>query len=183
MKGLEPHPCIIYLVWFTDSLCHGSLCAWRLTVLSLLRPDVAPAFFLSSRPALPCPPASCPWFSSCSWCCPCLSCLACILCASALSPVSVMRAAFVVVLVPVSPCLYPCSVLHLFLSSPCPCSCVCVVSYACWCPHPCMQSYPYLVSLCRPGGAYASVCLGVVWRRHVSPSPAKLETWRVKPSQ
>jgi len=42
----------------------------------------------------------------------------------------------------------------------CPCSCVCVMSYTCWCPHSCMQSFPYLVSLCRPGGAYASVCLG-----------------------
>ena len=49
--------------------------------------------------------------------------------------------------------------LHLFLSSPCPCSCVCVMSYACSCPHPWMQSFPCLVSLCRPGGAYASACL------------------------
>jgi len=71
MKGLEPAPCIVYRMWFTDSSCHGSLCAWRLTVLSLLRPDVAPAFFLSSRPALPCPPASCPCdcaMSYDSWC-------------------------------------------------------------------------------------------------------------------
>ena len=66
----------------------------------MLRPDVAPAFFLSSRLALPCPPASYIWFSSCSRCCPCLSCQTCILCAPVLPPVSVMRAAFVVVLVP-----------------------------------------------------------------------------------
>ena len=64
--GLEPHPCIVYPVEFTFSVCHGNLCVERLTVLSLLRPDVAPAFFLSSRPALPCPPASCPWISPCS---------------------------------------------------------------------------------------------------------------------
>ena len=100
MKGLEPNPCVVYLVWFTVSLCHGSLCAWRLTVLSLLRPDVALAFFLSSRPALPCPPASCPWYFSCSCCCSCLSCQTCILCAPALAPMFVMCAAFVVVLVP-----------------------------------------------------------------------------------
>ena len=37
----------------------------------------------------------------------------------------------------------------LFL--PCNVCCVC---------RRCMQSFPYLVSLCWPGGAYASVCLG-----------------------
>ena len=112
----------------------------------MLRPDDAPAFFLSSRPALPCPPASCPWFSSCSCCCPCLSCQTCILCAPALSPVSVMCAAFVVVLVPAC---HPVACCTCFCRRHVPA----LTSALC-------QSFPYLVSVCRPGGAYASVCLG-----------------------
>jgi hypothetical protein len=34
------------------------------------------------------------------------------------------------------------------------------MSYTCWCPHPCMQSFPSLVLLGLPGGAHAFVCLG-----------------------
>ena len=179
MKGLEPHPFIVYLVWFTVSSCHGSLRSWRLTVLSLLRPDVAPAFFLSSLPALPCPPASCSWFSSWSWCCPCLSCQTCILCAPALSPVSVMRAAFVVVLVPA------CNPVAC-------CTCFCRRHVPALASALCLKPVGVLIPVCSPSRAlfpfagqagHTPLCvLGVTWRRHVSPSPAMLETWSVNRS-
>ena len=158
MKGREPHPCIVYLVWFTVSLCHGSLRAWRLTALSLLRPDVAPAFSWSSRPALPCPPASCPWFSSCSWCCPCLSCQTCIL---SCSPVAC-------------------------------CTCFCRRHIPALASALCLTPVGVLIPVCSPSrtlfpfagqAGHRPLCvLEVAWRRHVPPSPAMLETWRVEPS-
>ena len=82
-----------------------------------------PCLHLAFTPALPCPPASCPWFSPCSWSCLCLSCQTCILCVPALSPVSVMRAAFVVVLVPacnpVACCTYFCRHVPALASASC----------------------------------------------------------------
>ena len=196
----------------------------------MLRPDVAPALFLSSRPVLPCPPASCPWFSSCSWCCPlvgfdpfssctlekftsprcsallastlpmravhfkvvrleihdshcfipvCLSCQTCILCAPALPPVSVMRAAFVVVLVPA------CNPVAC-------CTCFCRRHIPALASVLCLTPVGVLIPVCSPSrtlspfagqAGHTPLCvLGVTWRRHVSPSPAMVETWSVKTS-
>jgi len=154
--------------------------AWRLMVLSLLSPAVAPAFFLSSRPVLPCPPPSRPWFSSCSLCCPCLSCLTCILRATVLSPVSVMRAAFVVVLVPA------CNPVAC-------CACSCRRHVPALVSPLCLPPDGVLIPICSPSrtlspfagqAGHTLLCvLRVTWRRHVSPSPAMLEAWSVKPSR
>ena len=171
-------PCVVHRL-FVHSLCHGSLCVWRLTVLCLLRPYIAPAFYLCSRLALPCPPASCTWFSSCSWCCPLLSCQTWILCAPALSLVSVMRAAFVFVL------FRACNPVSC-------CSCFCRSNIPAPASVLCRAPVDVLIPVCSPSRAlfpfagqavHTPLCiLGVTWRRHGSPSPAMLETWSVKPS-
>jgi hypothetical protein len=107
----------------------------------------------------------------------CLSCQTCILCAPALPPVSVMRAAFVTVLVPACNPVACCTCFcreHV----PALASALCLTIDS-WCPHPCMQSFPYLVSLCRPGGAYACMCLRSCMATPCFPVSG--ETWRVKP--
>ena len=65
------------------------------------------------------------------------------------------------------PCLYPVACCTCFCRRHVPA----LASALCLTPvgvlHPCMQSVPYLVSLCRPGGAYAwGLHGGAVFPRH-----------------
>ena len=109
----------------------------------------------------------------------CLSCQTCILCAPALPPVSVMRAAFVVVLVPA------CNPVAC-------CTCFCRRHIPVLTSALCVTPVVVLIPVCSPSrtlfpfagqAGHTPLCvLGVTWRRHVSPSPAMLETWSVKPS-
>ena len=109
----------------------------------------------------------------------CLSCQTCILCALALPPVSVMRAAFVLVLGPA------CNPVAC-------CTCFCRRHIPVLASALCLTPVGVLIPVCSPSrtlspfagqAGHTPLCvLGVTWRRHVSPSPAMLETWRVKPS-
>ena len=109
---------------------------------------------------------------------PCLSCQTCILCAPALPPVSVMRAALVVVLFPAC-------------NSVACCTCFCRRHVPALASVLCLTPVGVLIPVSSPSrtlfpfagqaGRTPLCVLGVTWRRHVSPSPAMLATWRVNP--
>ena len=141
MKGLEPHPCIVYLVWITVVLCHSRsnevcplhswLCGFRSSLRDALKRFTRPT---TVRPLGLAAAFLAVWLSILSE--RCTQEIHRNYHGSALGP---------------RPSMYPSDVLHLILACFYTCSCFCDLFCTCCSPHPSSLPLPSFPSNCQAG--------------------------------